>query len=113
MALGQRGPSTPAEPIAPPFDQEDVRFSDLEIQELQRYAPDFFADANRRPSPRAIRALLFKVQLCRLLLQLRFPGRPQGYHSIEAILGAFKAASKRQPDDGEEKETVTIARQVI
>ncbi len=113
QGVEQAPTSLPLRPTRPPFDQDDVRFSDAEIQELQRYVPDFFADSNRKPSPRAIRALLFKVQLCRLLLQLRFPRRPAGYHSVQAILSAFKAASNPQTEGADEKEVVTIARQVI
>jgi hypothetical protein len=95
----------------PLFDQGTERFSDAEILELQKFIPKFFAATNRFPSPRAIRALLFKIQLCRLLLQLRFPGRPPQSRSIQSILEAFTTASNSQTPI--ESEAVTIAGQVI
>ena len=64
-------------PREPPFDHTDVRFTEEEARQLREFVPKFFQSTKRFGSPRAIRALLFKVQLCRLLLQLRFPGKPE------------------------------------
>jgi type II secretory pathway pseudopilin PulG len=97
-----------------PFQTDDVRFTDREIEQLQRLLPGYFRHIGRRPSPRAIRILLFKIQICRLLLQLLYPWRPARTRSVETILGAFVAAS--EPPAAHEKsetETLQIARQVV
>jgi hypothetical protein len=57
--------------------------------------------------------LLFKIQLCRLLLQLRYPGKPPVERSIEAILAACAAASGPDQGPADDSEIVAIARQVI
>src|SRR4030088_3257297 len=47
---------------------------DQAIQLPRGFVPSYFRTIGRRPSPRSIKALLFKLQLARLLLQLRYPG---------------------------------------
>jgi energy-coupling factor transporter ATP-binding protein EcfA2 len=96
------------------FDRDDVRFTAVEVEQLQRLVPAYLNQIGRRPSPRAIRILLFKIQLCRLLLYLRYPWHPRRIRSIDAILAAFSAASKPPAGDGApEDETTRIARQVV
>lgn len=71
-----------------PFEANDVRFSDAEVEILSGFMPSYFRTLSRRPSPRSIKALLFKLQLARLLMQLRFPD-----HSMEQfdkLLQAFQ-----------------------
>lgn len=97
----------------PSFEETDVRFTSIEVEELRRFVPAFFQSIGRRPSPRAIRILLFKVQLCRLLLDLRHPARPASTHSIGTILSAFSAAVNHPGEPGHENEIIAIARQVI
>ncbi len=104
----------------PPFTDSDVRFTSDEVDDLERLVPDYFRTIRRRPSPRAVRMLLFKIQLFRLLVQTRLPGRSIDSFSIKKILGAFeKAALGDEPahaDTGQEKaedEMVSIAKQVI
>lgn len=97
----------------PLFDRSDVRFTVMEVEELRRFVPAYLRSLGRRPSPRAVRILLFKIQLCRLLLQLRYPGQPPENRSIEAILAAFTTASDPGQGSANESETVAIARQVI
>ncbi|WP_179294490.1 P-loop NTPase fold protein [Mesorhizobium sp. WSM3879] len=96
-----------------PFDEGDVRFTRDEVAELGRLVPDYFRAINRRPSPRAIRTLLFKIQLFRLLLQVRAPNRPLESFSIVSILDAFRQAADIEPTAKQDEETVVIARQVI
>lgn len=107
---GGAGDRDPSKPI---FDRSDVRFSAREIELLERLVPDYFRAIGRRPSPRAIRILLFKIQLCRHLLHLRYPARSEEDRSVEAILGAFRQAAKGAGTDPSEVATVAIARQVI
>jgi energy-coupling factor transporter ATP-binding protein EcfA2 len=97
---------------APIFDDADVRFTASEIQDLRRQVPPFLEALNRQPSPRAIRILLFKVQLCRLLLQLRYPGEPSE-RTVVAILDAFKTVADSSKPSGPARVATTIARQVI
>jgi energy-coupling factor transporter ATP-binding protein EcfA2 len=90
----------------------DVRFTGAEVRDLRAQVPTFLKALNRRPSPRAIRILLFKVQLCRLLLQTRYPGQP-GERTVAKILEAFREASETPEPVAGERAAVTIARQVI
>jgi energy-coupling factor transporter ATP-binding protein EcfA2 len=106
---------------AAPFTNTDVRFTSDEVDELERLVPRYFRSINRRPSPRAIRLLLFKVQLCRLLMQMRLPARTIDSFAIEKILRAFvgAAAPTKFSSTGEmmpasaDDEIVAIAKQVI
>jgi hypothetical protein len=106
---------SPASPGAndPLFDRSDVRFTVVEVEELRRFVPAYLRTLGRRPSPRAVRILLFKIQLCRLLLQLRYPGQPPEIRSIQAILAAFEAVSDPGRGPADDSETAAIARQVI
>src|SRR4051812_18511704 len=88
LDAGGAGVSASAEPL---FNAGDVRFTDEEKRELKRLGPDFFRDARRRASPRAIKALLFRIQLFRLLLQLCFPSAAPECFSIRGTLAAFTA----------------------
>ena len=99
--------------LVAPFDESDVRFTASEIDELRVFVPAYFHKIGRRPSPRAIRILLFRIQLCRLLLDVRHPGRLPSARSIRTILQAFEqAATTNLPSQGED-EAIAIARQVI
>ena len=93
-------------------EEANVRFIPSEIDDLRRLAPLFLKGLNRRPSPRAIRILLFKVQLCRLLLQTRYPGEP-GERTVAKILEAVREASETPVPAAGERAAVMIARQVI
>ena len=97
----------------PPFAERDVRFTPDEVDELERLVPGYFRAIGRRPSPRAIRTLLFKIQLFRLLMQLRLPGRPLESFSILSILDAFQQATQNELVAEQEHESVAIARQVV
>ena len=100
-------------PAPSPFENDsEVRFTRSEVADLRRQVPPFLKALNRRPSPRAIRILLFKVQLCRLLLQTRYPNEP-GERSVSKILEAFRKALDTPEPLGPERTAVTIARQVI
>ncbi|MER9163646.1 P-loop NTPase fold protein [Mesorhizobium sp. M0715] len=96
-----------------PFNEGDVRFTKDEVGELGQLVPGYFRAINRRPSPRAIRNLLFKIQLFRLLLQVRTPNLPLESLSIVSILDAFKQAAQIEPTATQDEETVSIASQVI
>lgn len=97
----------------PPFMATDVRFTPEEVDELERLVPRYFRAIGRRPSPRAIRTLLFKIQLCRLLVQLTTANPPLEAFSILSILDAFEqAALYREPTD-DDSQIAAISRQVI
>jgi len=56
----------------------------------------------------------FKIQLCGLLLQLRFPSHPAKSRTVTKILEAFEAASEQDKlDIGTDDDTIRIARQVV
>jgi energy-coupling factor transporter ATP-binding protein EcfA2 len=94
------------------LEDAEVRFTASEIEDLRLQVPAYLKALKRRPSPRAIRILLFKIQLCRLLLQLRYPREP-GERTVARILAAFKEASETPVQVGLERATLAIARQVI
>ncbi|MER9375483.1 P-loop NTPase fold protein [Mesorhizobium sp. M0491] len=102
-----------AEAQPAPFGEGDVRFTPEEVGELERLVPGYFRSVGRRPSPRAVRTLLFKIQLFRLLLQVRTPWQPLESFSIVSILDAFKQAAQVTPTATQDEETVAFASQVI
>jgi hypothetical protein len=99
-------------PAPSEFRDVDARFTVSEVEDLRRQVPPFLEALKRRPSPRAIRILLFKVQLCRLLLQLRNPREP-GERTVAKILEAFSEAIATPVPTGPERPAITFARQVI
>nr|WP_198030329.1 P-loop NTPase fold protein [Mesorhizobium sp. LNHC220B00] len=105
----------PREPEPPtfPFTDRDVRFTRDEVRDLGRLVPDYFRAITRRPSPRAIRTLIFKIQLFRLLLQARAPNLPLESFSVISILDAFRQAAQIEPTARQDEEIVAIASQVI
>lgn len=109
-AASQQGSEAmaPAEPL---FGEADVRFTTAEIEDLRGLVPAFLATVGRRPSPRAIRILLFKIQLCRLLLQLRHPQEHRG-RTVAEIMRALERATAPLPPMPETA-AIRIARQVI
>jgi energy-coupling factor transporter ATP-binding protein EcfA2 len=115
QAIRERLPKE-ADPIIPrpsdaPFEANDVRFSDDEIQILSGFVPSYFRTLRRRPSPRSIKALLFKLQLARLLMQLRYPDLPTEELRLEKLLQAFQREGLGTSDDIGPH--VLIVRQVI
>ncbi|MBZ9709323.1 KAP family NTPase [Mesorhizobium sp. ESP7-2] len=97
----------------PSFGAADVRFTRDEVGELERLVPGYFRTIGRRPSPRAIRILLFKIQLFRLLMQLRTPGRRLESLSMFGILQAFEEAFVGQSLYKLDDDIMTVAKQVI
>lgn len=92
-----------------PFEANDVRFSDAEIEILSGFMPSYFRTLRRRPSPRSIKALLFKLQLAWLLMQLRFPDHSE--LQFDKLLHAFQQeALGASTDNGPD---ALIVRQVI
>lgn len=80
----------------------EVRFSDGEVEMLREFVPEYFEKIGRRPSPRSIKALLFKLQLARALLQLRDPGVRDEESRFRRLLAAFRAQAEqsiREDDD--------------
>jgi energy-coupling factor transporter ATP-binding protein EcfA2 len=115
QAIRERLPKEAA-PIIPrpsdaPFEANDVRFSDDEIRLLSGFVPSYFRTLRRRPSPRSIKALLFKLQLARLLMQLRYPDLPTEELRLEKLLQAFQREGLGTSDDTGPH--VLIVRQVI
>ncbi|MET4279346.1 MULTISPECIES: P-loop NTPase fold protein [unclassified Bradyrhizobium] len=110
-----RAASTTPAPTAPsdaPFNASDVRFSDAEIEKLRTFVPDYFNAIGRSPSPRSIKALLFKLQLTRLLMQLRFPDLDDGPQRFDALRQAFLDEAK--PETGNKFDSfATVVRQVM
>ncbi|MBY5871329.1 hypothetical protein HFN53_04750 [Rhizobium leguminosarum] len=98
---------------SPPFVASDVRFTPEEVGELERLVPRHFRTIGRRPSPRAIRTLLFKIQLCRLLMQLTSTNPPLEGFSILAILDAFERAALNTDLTEGNSQVAGIAGQVI
>jgi hypothetical protein len=74
------------------FSDNDLRFQRNEIDVIKGLVPGYFAATHRRPSQRAIKALLFKVQLCHLLLQLRAGHDPAPEVAMELIVDALSGA---------------------
>lgn len=104
-------PADELPPFKAPFETGDVRFSDAEIQLLRGFVPSYFRTIGRRPSPRSIKALLFKLQLARLLLQLRYPGLRDEKNELVRLLDAFqKETSNTSKDSGP---YALIVRQVL
>lgn len=94
-----------------PFEANDVRFSDAEIAFLSGFMPSYFRTIRRRPSPRSIKALLFKLQLARLLIQMRHPDLPAQELQVEKLMRAFQVeALGTSSDSGPHAQ---IVRQVI
>ncbi|MDI1265522.1 MAG: P-loop NTPase fold protein [bacterium] len=96
----------------PSFVTGDVRFSDAEIKMMCDFVPKYFRDLRRHPSPRSIKALLFKLQLARLLLQLRGPDVTDEEARLQLLLDAFRAEAKEPSRDDDGPYTL-IARQVL
>jgi KAP family P-loop domain len=86
------------------FGDDDLRFDRGEIDAVKRLAPDYFTATNRRPGQRSIKALLFKLQLCLLLLQLRPGDKPTV--SITSIVEALKC--NNAPDGAESERAVRL-----
>jgi hypothetical protein len=99
-------------PTETPFETGDVRFSDDEIEKLRGFMPHYFRAAKRRPSPRSIKALLFKLQLARLLMQLRYPDLQNEEARMEDLLKAFQMEATNPPKENEGLHTL-IVRQVL
>ncbi|WP_375778886.1 P-loop NTPase fold protein [Bradyrhizobium sp. ma5] len=99
-------------PTETPFETGDVRFSDDEIEKLRVFMPHYFRTARRRPSPRSIKALLFKLQLARLLMQLRYPDLENEEARMEELLKAFQKEATNPPKENESLHTL-IVRQVL
>lgn len=97
----------------PPFVASDVRFTPEEVGELERIVPRYFRAIGRRPSPRAIRTLLFKIQLCRLLMQVTSTNPPLEAFSILAILDAFERAALSPDMTKDDSQVAGLAGQVI
>lgn len=96
------------------FEYQDVRFTAVDVEQLQEKLPGYFSQLGRRASPRAIRILLFKIQLCRLLLEIRFPSHPAESRTVTKILEAFEVASEQDElNISAEDDTIRIARQVV
>jgi energy-coupling factor transporter ATP-binding protein EcfA2 len=98
-------------PTEVPFETGDVRFSDDEIQTLRGFMPGYFRSIRRSPSPRSIKAFLFKLQLARLLMQLRYPNRRDDATRFNDLLKAFQREATSTVD--EETDHIAIVRQVI
>src|SRR5690606_24841525 len=94
---------------APPIEVTNVRFTQSEIAVLQDRIPDYFEKMGRVSSPRAVRMLTFKVQLCRYLLEQR--GGVRQDPSIDTIIDAMISA--RNDFEPYEDVAVTVARQII
>ena len=112
--LEQEATSATTDTLAPGsvgFGIKDERFTEAEVAELESQIPDYLRATGRQPSPRAIRVLLFKIQLCRFLLQIRLPNAPRGRRSIRSILNTFEESSK--PGEGSRSVEAMIAGQVI
>ncbi|MET4121079.1 hypothetical protein ABIB85_007509 [Bradyrhizobium sp. JR1.5] len=99
-------------PTEAPFETGDVRFSDEEIERLCGFMPGYFRSIKRRPSPRSIKALLFKLQLARLLMQLRYPEGRDEEARLNELLKAFTLEAVNAPRENESAHTL-IARQVL
>jgi hypothetical protein len=97
----------------PSLSIRDIRFSEDEISELKAKANAFFKDTGQRATHRAIRAFLFKVQLCKLLLRLR-PTNPDGESvTITNIVTALLNVRSKSERDREARDSIkSIARQV-
>ncbi|TPE47897.1 P-loop NTPase fold protein [Amaricoccus solimangrovi] len=89
-----------------------VRFTDREVESLGMAAPEYFRELGHTASPRAIRALIFKIQLFRLLLEERDISRPI---SIDSTLEVFRAVQLSNPDEtpGIDRRIASVARQVV
>ncbi|WFU26758.1 P-loop NTPase fold protein [Bradyrhizobium sp. CB1717] len=84
-------PERPApQSTEPPFVTGDVRFSDAEIKMLCDFVPRYFGTIGRRPSPRSIKALLFKLQLARLLIHMRDPEALEEETRFHSLLHALE-----------------------
>lgn len=93
-----------------PFEANDVRFSDAEVEILSGFMPSYFRTLGRRPSPRSIKALLFKLQLARLLMQLRFPDHSSKLQFDELLEAVLQEAGGASTNNGPH---ALIVRQVI
>jgi len=85
-----------------------VRFTPDDVLVMQARIPDYFDRIGRIPSPRAIRMLTFKVQLCRFLLEQREGS--EGWN-VERVMDVLIDAQEDFTE--QEDEAVTVARQVI
>lgn len=101
-----------ARPSQPPFEPSDVRFSDEEITVLTGFVPKYLETTGRRSSPRSIKAFLFKLQLARLLMQLRYPDLSDGTKRMENLLAAFEAEASPAENDNSDPYTAVV-RQVL
>jgi hypothetical protein len=100
-------------PRGPSFTSADVRFNESEIEAIKEKVPQLFANWHRRAGPRAVRTLLFKIQLCRLLLQLRKTAGEGDQVSVEGIIAAFSKDTKQDRPNGRRESIETIVGQVI
>lgn len=103
---GDGSPLRPAQ-VKPSVSGSELRFTHLELDLLRLFAPVYLRKTDRRASPRAVRLLLFKVQLCRLLLRQQYPDSPE-FWSVEAVVQALE-----QSRSGAMTRDVQIARQII
>jgi hypothetical protein len=110
--LIEDGGDTATGPSGAPFDSSDVRFSDGEIEILREFVPKYFRAIGRAPSPRSIKAFLFKLQLSRLLMQLRYPALDDGEQRMKELLGAFLNEANAEKRDRKDPYAVVV-RQVL
>jgi hypothetical protein len=99
-------------PSRAPFSSSDVRFSDEEIEVLKGFVPRYLKAIGRTPSPRSIKAFLFKLQLSRLLMQIRYPFLDDGEKRMEELLRAFQIEEDSTVKDQADPYTA-IVRQVL
>jgi hypothetical protein len=88
------------------FSDSDLRFQREEIDVIKALVPGYFDATHRRPSQRSIKALLFKIQLCHLLLHLRAGDTPPSKIAIASIVNALSGKDAR--DDGELEQVVRL-----
>ncbi|MBR1281295.1 hypothetical protein JQ597_04500 [Bradyrhizobium sp. AUGA SZCCT0177] len=109
-----RNPIEPApKPSEAPFETGDVRFSDEEVEKLRGFMPYYFRAMKRRPSPRSIKAFLFKLQLARLLMQLRYPNLQDEGARMDELLKAFQTEAVASSEEESRSDYALIVRQVL
>ena len=79
---------------------------------LRTFVPDYFRAIRRRPSPRSIKAFLFKLQLARLLIQFRYPDLQDEEARLQELLDAFRAEPLHSGKE-DESPYAAIIRQVL
>jgi hypothetical protein len=106
-------PTTAQQPHQPDLSVADVRFSADEISELKAKTDGFFKATRQRATHRAVRAFLFKVQLCKLLLRLRPANTGGESFTIGDIVTALQTAGSKSGRDRDVRDSIqSIARQV-